>query len=213
MAPTEIPARRYMHILYACKTQCFRVSISDRKRGRKPDDEEPEIKRQRFLERNRAAASRCRAKKKVWVDSLENKCKDIETMNQNLSQEVAMLRSEVQQLKSILIAHKDCPLIVQQNQVSTNAGEFWSELHVRMLYYSAVADLGGEIERQGSNGGVTLLSQLSSMPSMSPLITSPVPSVGSVVPNMHNAAIILSNGLDQLQAPEVRCIMYEGRTW
>ena len=31
-----------------------------------------------------------------------------------------MLRSEVQQLKSILIAHKDCPLIVQQTQVSGN---------------------------------------------------------------------------------------------
>ena len=90
----------------------------DRKRGRKPDDEDPEIKRQRFLERNRAAASRCRAKKKVWVDSLENKCKEIEMYNQNLTQEVAMLRSEVQQLKSILIAHKDCPLIVQQSQTS-----------------------------------------------------------------------------------------------
>lgn len=92
-----------------------------RKRGRKPDDEDPEVKRQRFLERNRAAASRCRAKKKVWVDNLEGKCKEIEMFNQNLSQEVTMLRSEVQQLKSILIAHKDCPLIVQQSQASGNS--------------------------------------------------------------------------------------------
>ncbi len=99
------------------------MCIYCRKRGRKPDDEDPEIKRQRFLERNRAAASRCRAKKKVWVDSLEGKCKDVEGVNQDLSQEVIMLRSEVQQLKSILIAHKDCPLIVQQSQVS--AGKFW----------------------------------------------------------------------------------------
>lgn len=98
------------------------VKCNGRKRGRKPDDEDPEIKRQRFLERNRAAASRCRAKKKVWVDSLENKCKEMEAINQNLTQEVAMLRSEVQQLKSILIAHKDCPLIVQQNQSSANSG-------------------------------------------------------------------------------------------
>lgn len=74
------------------------------------------------MERNRAAASRCRAKKKVWVDSLEGKCKELEMYNQNLSQEVAMLRSEVQQLKSILIAHKDCPLIVHQSQVSSNNG-------------------------------------------------------------------------------------------
>ena len=60
----------------------------------------------------RAAASRCRAKKKYWVESLEKKAKEIEVVNQALQQEVLMLRSEVQQLKSILIAHKDCPLIV-----------------------------------------------------------------------------------------------------
>ena len=36
----------------------------------------------------------------------------MEVVNQALQQEVLMLRSEVQQLKSILIAHKDCPLIV-----------------------------------------------------------------------------------------------------
>ena len=87
-----------------------------RKRGRKPDDEDPEIKRQKFLERNRAAASRCRAKKKQWVDNLEKKSKDMETVNSNLQQEVVMLRSEVQQLKSILIAHKDCPLIVHHTK-------------------------------------------------------------------------------------------------
>lgn len=49
------------------------------------------------------------------------------------------------------------------------------------------------------SGGVTLLSQLANMPSMSPLITSPVPSVGSVVPNM----LLIPNGLVQQQAPEV----------
>lgn len=61
----------------------------------------------------------------------------------------------------------------------------------------------GENEQQSNSAGVTLLSQLSNMPSMSPLITSPVPSVGSVVPNMQSTSIILSNGLSQQQAPEV----------
>eukprot|EP00731_Ephydatia_muelleri_P036401 Em0248g3a len=36
---------------------------------------------------------------------------------QHAQQEVLMLRSEVQQLKSILIAHKDCPLIVPQTVI------------------------------------------------------------------------------------------------
>ena len=62
----------------------------------------------------RAAASRCRAKKKLWVENMEKKSKEMEGMNQSLQQEVLSLRSEVQQLKSILIAHKDCPLIVHQ---------------------------------------------------------------------------------------------------
>lgn len=57
-------------------------------------------------------------------------------------------------------------------------------------------------EQHAVSGGVTLLSQLASMPSMSPLITSPVPSVGSVVPNMQNA-LLIPNGLVQQQAPEV----------
>ena len=50
------------------------------------------------------------------MDNLEKKAKDMETVNANLQQEVAMLRSEVQQLKSILIAHKDCPLIVHHTK-------------------------------------------------------------------------------------------------
>lgn len=104
----------YLHVFMSVLILCFR------KRGRKPDDEDPEIKRQKFLERNRAAASRCRAKKKQWVDNLEKKAKDMEGMNSSLQQEVLMLRSEVQQLKSILIAHKDCPLIVHHTKGKTS---------------------------------------------------------------------------------------------
>lgn len=50
------------------------------------------------------------------MDNLEKKAKDMESVNGNLQQEVVMLRSEVQQLKSILIAHKDCPLIVHHTK-------------------------------------------------------------------------------------------------
>ena len=82
------------------------------RRGRKPEEDDPEVKRQRFLERNRAAASRCRARKKQWMETLEKKSKDTDSLNTSLQQEVLMLRAEVQQLKSILLAHKDCPLIV-----------------------------------------------------------------------------------------------------
>jgi hypothetical protein len=78
----------------------------------------------------RAAASRCRAKKKVWVEDMERRGKEMDTLNQALQQEVISLRSEVQQLKSILIAHKDCPLIVHQT-VGTHASKGDGMLNVR----------------------------------------------------------------------------------
>lgn len=46
---------------------------------------DPDERRQRFLERNRAAASRCRQKRKLWVNSLEKKADDLATMNVSLT--------------------------------------------------------------------------------------------------------------------------------
>lgn len=46
---------------------------------------DPDERRQRFLERNRAAASRCRQKRKLWVNSLEKKADDLANMNVSLT--------------------------------------------------------------------------------------------------------------------------------
>ena len=59
---------------------------------------------------------RCRQKKKVWVENLEKKAKELEQTNNQLQNEVNYLRNEVHQLKTILLAHKDCPLIISQQQ-------------------------------------------------------------------------------------------------
>lgn len=48
-------------------------------------DEDPDERRQRFLERNRAAASRCRQKRKLWVSSLEKKAEELTSQNIQLS--------------------------------------------------------------------------------------------------------------------------------
>ncbi|XP_044141021.1 cyclic AMP-dependent transcription factor ATF-7-like isoform X2 [Bufo gargarizans] len=88
-------------------------------RRRRATDEDPDERRQRFLERNRAAASRCRQKRKVWVCSLEKKAEELTSQNVQLSNEVTLLRNEVAQLKQLLLAHKDCPVTALQkkNQV------------------------------------------------------------------------------------------------
>ncbi|XP_075880741.1 cyclic AMP-dependent transcription factor ATF-7b isoform X4 [Nelusetta ayraudi] len=87
-------------------------------RRRRATEMDPDERRQRFLERNRAAASRCRQKRKLWVNSLEKKADDLVSMNVSLSNEVTLLRSEVAQLKQLLLAHKDCPVTAMQKKAA-----------------------------------------------------------------------------------------------
>ncbi|NWY07909.1 ATF7 factor, partial [Nothoprocta ornata] len=92
-------------------------------RRRRAADEDPDERRQRFLERNRAAASRCRQKRKLWVSSLEKKAEELTTQNIQLSNEVTLLRNEVAQLKQLLLAHKDCPVTALQKKSQGYLGE------------------------------------------------------------------------------------------
>ncbi|XP_067843687.1 cyclic AMP-dependent transcription factor ATF-2 isoform X2 [Heptranchias perlo] len=85
-------------------------------RRRRAMNENPDEKRRKFLERNRAAASRCRQKRKVWVQSLEKKAEDLSSTNVQLQNEVTLLRNEVAQLKQLLLAHKDCPVTAMQKK-------------------------------------------------------------------------------------------------
>ncbi|KAG7283846.1 hypothetical protein CRUP_034033 [Coryphaenoides rupestris] len=85
-------------------------------RRRRTAEDDPDERRQRFLERNRAAASRCRQKRKVWVCSLEKKAEELNSLNVSLSNEVSLLRNEVAHLKQLLLAHKDCPVTNMQKK-------------------------------------------------------------------------------------------------
>ncbi|XP_076119916.1 cyclic AMP-dependent transcription factor ATF-2 [Alosa pseudoharengus] len=92
-------------------------------RRRRATTEDPDEKRRKFLERNRAAASRCRQKRKVWVQSLEKKAEDLSSMNGQLQNEVTLLRNEVAHLKQLLLAHKDCPVTVMQKKSGYHSAE------------------------------------------------------------------------------------------
>ncbi|XP_077583650.1 cyclic AMP-dependent transcription factor ATF-2 isoform X2 [Stigmatopora nigra] len=92
-------------------------------RRRRTTSDDPDEKRRKFLERNRAAASRCRQKRKVWVQSLEKKADDLHSVNGQLQSEVTLLRSEVAQLKQLLLAHKDCPVTAMQKKAGYHIAE------------------------------------------------------------------------------------------
>ncbi|KAJ2743500.1 hypothetical protein GGI20_003685 [Coemansia sp. BCRC 34301] len=72
------------------------------------DSSAEQQRRRRFLERNRVAASKCRQKKKMWIQDLERRADDVTMQNRSLHIAVAQLKEEVLILKNQLLAHSNC---------------------------------------------------------------------------------------------------------
>ncbi|KAG9228620.1 putative transcription factor atf1 [Amylocarpus encephaloides] len=89
--------------------------------GKKMTDEE---KRKNFLERNRVAALKCRQRKKQWLANLQQKVEIFSSENDHLSQQISQLREEIVNLKTILMAHKDCPVSQQQGLAGIGMQQF-----------------------------------------------------------------------------------------
>ncbi|KAI9898758.1 hypothetical protein N3K66_007118 [Trichothecium roseum] len=70
--------------------------------------EESSVKRTKFLERNRIAASKCRQKKKEWVHELEETKTELEAQHVHLHREYNSLLEEVSNMKNQLMAHAGC---------------------------------------------------------------------------------------------------------
>ncbi|KIY03251.1 uncharacterized protein Z520_01718 [Fonsecaea multimorphosa CBS 102226] len=75
--------------------------------NKKMTDEE---KRRNFLERNRVAALKCRQRKKQWLANLQTKVEMYSAENDSLNTQVAQLHDEIRNLRTLLMAHKDCPV-------------------------------------------------------------------------------------------------------
>ncbi|XP_072742652.1 cyclic AMP-dependent transcription factor ATF-2 isoform X2 [Anoplolepis gracilipes] len=69
-----------------------------------------QLKKKDILERNRASSMRARAKRKAWIQDLQRTVTNVNETNAALQMEVKALRSEVAKLKTLLLAHKDCPI-------------------------------------------------------------------------------------------------------
>ncbi|RKP13305.1 hypothetical protein BJ684DRAFT_3506, partial [Piptocephalis cylindrospora] len=71
-------------------------------------DETEQERRQRFLERNRIAASKCRQKKKAWIRDLEEKAENAQKEHDELRSKVTALHLEVSFLREQLATHHEC---------------------------------------------------------------------------------------------------------
>ncbi|RGB34842.1 hypothetical protein C1646_613590, partial [Rhizophagus diaphanus] len=81
-----------------------------KKNGQKSkSDMTDEEKRRNFLERNRQAALKCRQRKKQWLANLQAKVEYLTNDNETLQSQAQSLREEILNLKTLLLAHKDCP--------------------------------------------------------------------------------------------------------
>ncbi|XP_026473988.1 cyclic AMP-responsive element-binding protein 5-like [Ctenocephalides felis] len=85
-----------------------KVNINNDKTQKSKNDD---LQRKQFLERNRAAASRWRVKKREQIRELIRR-------NHQLEQENTTLKSECAELKKMLLTHKNCTLAVPPSFIS-----------------------------------------------------------------------------------------------
>ncbi|KAF2279572.1 uncharacterized protein EI97DRAFT_439898 [Westerdykella ornata] len=64
--------------------------------------------RQSHLEKNRVAAHKCRQRRKEYIQGLENRAREYTETNKALKDEVTKLRSDVLELKNVLLSHAGC---------------------------------------------------------------------------------------------------------
>ncbi|KAI1861242.1 uncharacterized protein JN550_011064 [Neoarthrinium moseri] len=101
-----------------------------KRRPRKPrvknevTPEEEAAKRNKFLERNRVAATKCRQKKKNWMGDLEETKQELENQNTQLRMEYNALMNEVSQTRALLMAHANCNDINVDKWIENEAKRF-----------------------------------------------------------------------------------------
>ncbi|KAL2017992.1 hypothetical protein VTK56DRAFT_1372 [Thermocarpiscus australiensis] len=124
-------------------------SDEDKKEGKteggssksKMTDEE---KRKNFLERNRLAALKCRQRKKQWLANLQNKVEMFSSENDALTAQITQLREEVVNLKTLLLAHKDCPVTQQQGLHGAFMQQAIEPFNAQMNPYGMAAPMPGQ---------------------------------------------------------------------
>lgn len=105
--PTETPAKA---VVSKTRTQPKRgaTKATSNTIEVRTEENKPKHRRQRSLEKNRVAASKCRKRKKQWTENLEQKKSGLESVHAELQSEYMELLQETSELKNFLISHASC---------------------------------------------------------------------------------------------------------
>ncbi|KAL6405533.1 hypothetical protein AUP68_11291 [Ilyonectria robusta] len=119
-APAKAPPNKKSKANSGAVTMPEDMDMSDDESNMKYDENgtktkmTDEEKRKNFLDRNRVAAMKCRQRKKRWLANLQTKVEMFSTENDAPTSQITQLREGVVILKTLLLAHKDCPVTQQQ---------------------------------------------------------------------------------------------------
>jgi len=107
VSQTSLPKRKRSSVDASQPSQKRRRS---RKSSAETDSSAPveDDKRNKFLERNRVAASKCRQKKKEWTQNLEVQARELQANKNQLQLLVSSLKDEVMWLKNEMLKHNNC---------------------------------------------------------------------------------------------------------
>lgn len=117
--PSEVNTKQQRK--FVCKKQ-----NADKKTGKEYAGDDP--KRNKALQRNRIATSKCREQKKAQVRELETYKTKLEHKNNSLQQEYTCLVRDVTQLKNQLMAHAGCNDIRIDSWITSEAIHFVGSL-------------------------------------------------------------------------------------
>jgi cyclic AMP-dependent transcription factor ATF-2 len=115
-----------------------------------------DVKRNKFLERNRIAASKCREKKKMFVSELEETKVRLETQHSRLQLEYNSLLGEVSELKHTLMTHAKCDDPNIDSWIANEARKF---VQTSQLFgknpYAGLEDNGTTPTPTGNGAGIS----------------------------------------------------------
>ncbi|KAF8852647.1 hypothetical protein BDZ45DRAFT_749435 [Acephala macrosclerotiorum] len=137
-----------------------------KKRSKEMSKEEQEEKRQKFLDRNKQAAHKCRQRKKEWTDNLQNKANLLQHENNILEMQKAQVLVELEMIKMVA---RQCPpgcsqherIVAVLNEIDARPQDFWKQRGEEILTArkeamrnaSATPDLHSRAQSQAMSRG------------------------------------------------------------